>query len=146
MGWGDNPVLPQSIREGVERARAKAPPPGPDPVPRYLACVYREVSAWRESNEWASVQTEIQNYYIENFHPKIVKDYFRFIIELTAGKHVSPQEKSKYVEVLNYAQRLAVPRNKFIKFLKDNGGIKGCIKDSKGAGPKKVSRGRPVSK
>jgi hypothetical protein len=122
------PGLPDSIREGVERARAKAPPPTPDPVPTYLGCVYRQVALWKRSNQWNDIQKDIQNYYDEHFHKKIKLYYFRFLIELSAGPHVSLQEKSKYVNVLNFALSRKVSPKDFETFLESNGGIKGCIK------------------
>jgi hypothetical protein len=122
-------AIPASIRESVERARAKAP--RPDPVPTYLARVYREVMSWRKSDEWDSLKVDIHNYYKKHFHKRVRKDYFRFLIELSAGAYVSPQEKSKYVTVLGYARDSEVKPPEFHKFLRKQGGIKGCIKASK---------------
>jgi hypothetical protein len=136
--------LPPSIRESVERARAKAPPPpGPDPVPAYLACVYREVTLWLQSSDM--LRAGIRFYYEKHFHKKILKNYFRFLIELSAGPHVSPQEKSKYVAVLRYAQACNVPPKKFINFLREQGGIKGTIGASKTAKSKKTPPRKRVS-
>jgi hypothetical protein len=73
-------AIPASIRESVERAREKAPPPPePDPVPTYLACVYREVMSWRESDEWASLKVDLENYHKKNFHKRASKGAFRLL-------------------------------------------------------------------
>jgi hypothetical protein len=125
------PAVPLSIRESVERAPAKAPPPpGPDPVPIYLACVYREVMSWLEGP--GMLKANIKKYYEKHFHKRVQKNYFRFLIELSAGAHVSPQEISKYLTVLNYARDSEVKPTEFQKFVRKQGGIKGCIEASKG--------------
>jgi hypothetical protein len=125
-------AVPAPFRGSVERARAKAPPPpGPDPVPIYLACVYREVMSWLEGPDM--LKASIQKFYEKHFHQRVRKDYFRFLIELSAGPHVSPQEKSKYVTVLRYARDSEVQPLEFRKFLRKHGGIKGCIKASNAA-------------
>jgi hypothetical protein len=73
-------AIPASIRESVERAREKAsPPPEPDPVPTYLACVYREVMSWRESDEWDSLKVDLENYHKKNFHKRASKGAFRLL-------------------------------------------------------------------
>jgi hypothetical protein len=124
------PTVPQSIRESVQRARAKAPPPpGPDPVPIYLACVYREAMSWLEAP--AMLRANIHEYYKKHFHKRVLRNYFRFLIELSADSNVSPQEISKYVAVLHYAKLSKVPPKDFEKFLKKNEGIKGCIRAAK---------------
>jgi hypothetical protein len=123
-------AIPASIRESVERARAKAPPPpGPDPVPIYLACVYREVMIWVDnSDQW---HAGIKKFYKKHFHQRMKQRYFRILVELSAGAHVSPQEKSKYVTVLEHARDSKVKPREFQEFLEENGGIKGTIKASK---------------
>jgi hypothetical protein len=132
------PAVPRSFRESVERARAKAPPPpGPDPVPIYLACVYREVMSWLEGP--GMLNESIKNYYEKHFHKRIQNDPFRILIELSAGSNVSPQELSKYFTVLRYAKRSKVPPKDFEKFLKKNGGIKGCIR-AKNAARKRATK------
>jgi hypothetical protein len=134
-------ALPDSIRESVERAREKAPPPPrPDPVPVYLGCVYRQVMLWRQSDQWKEIKKDVKSYYKKYFHKTIRKDYFRFLIALSSSSHVSPQEISKYVDVLNYARLCKIPPNDFRKFLKKNGGIKGCIK------AKNKATGKPAAK
>jgi hypothetical protein len=114
-------AIPTSIRESVKRARAKAPPPpGPDPVPTYLACVYREIMIWLDNfDQW---NADIKNFYKKHFHQRLKHNYFRILIELSAGAHVSPQEKSKYVTVLNYASVSKVKPRDFEHFLKETGG------------------------
>lgn len=140
------PAVPSAISESVERARAKAPPPpGPDPVPTYLSCVYREVMSW--SQEPDRLRSRVKKYYERHFHKRVRKGLFRFLIELSAGSHVTPQEKSKYLAVLNYARASEVKPQEFKKFLKSHGGIKGCIKASKAARiQKKAAPRRHVSK
>src|SRR5208282_4325197 len=99
------PALPESIRESVERAREKAPPPPrPDPVPAYLGCVYREVMSWLEPDTWSRLHRDIKTFSDKHFHGRILQNYCRILIELSAGPNVSPQEKSKYVAVLRYAK------------------------------------------
>jgi hypothetical protein len=124
------PAVPPPIRESVERARAKAPPPpGPDPVPIYLACVYREAMPWHQGSDM--LRYSIHKYYEKHFHKRVQKHFFRFLIELSAGPRVSPQEISKYLTVLRYAKLREVPPKDFESFLEENGGIKGTIKASK---------------
>jgi hypothetical protein len=145
MGWAKKkPALPESIRDSVERARAKAPPPpAADPVWTYLACVYRQVALWKKSAQWNDIQEDIHDYYRKHFHKKIKTRFFRFLIELSAGPHVSLQEKSKYVKVLHFALSRKVAPKHFETFLKDNGGIKGCIKASQPAKLKRSKRSIP---
>lgn len=127
-------ALPELVAKSIERARAKAPPPpGPDPVPTYLASVYREVASWRESENWIDIQKDIKTYYKKTFHQRVQKNFFRFVIELSAGAHVSPQEKSKYVAVLNHAKNSNVLPKDFERFLRKHGGIKGTIRLAKQA-------------
>jgi hypothetical protein len=130
------PAVPQSIRESVERARAKSPPPpGPDPVPIYLACVYREVMSWHQGPP--KLRDSIHKYYKKHFHKRVRKNSFRFLIELSAGAHVSPQEKSKYVTVLNYARNSEVKPLEFQKFLRKQGGDKGMYQGQECSAKKK---------
>jgi hypothetical protein len=123
----DDDDIPAPIRESIERAQAKAPPPPGSAVPNYLACVYTEATSWQHS---AKHKASIQKLYENHFHQRVQKSYFRFLIELSSGRHVSPQEKSKYVSVLKYAQASKVPPEHFVKFLKKHNGIKGCMKAS----------------
>ena len=120
-------AIPASIRESVERARAKAP--RPDPVPTYLACVYREGMLWFQGP--GMLRVAIQNYYKKHFHKRIPRNPFRILIELSARAHVSQQEKSKYFTVLRYAAFSKVAPKDFETFLEENEGIKGTIQASK---------------
>lgn len=127
------PDVQPAISESLERVRAKAPPPpGPDPVPNYLSCVYREAMSWLSGS--TMLQACAQNYYEKHFHQRVQKNYFRFLIELSAGSHVSLQEKSKYVKVLKFARASGIKPQEFKKFLRKHGGIKACIKASNAAG------------
>jgi hypothetical protein len=99
--------------------------------------------SWRESAQWKCIQADVENYYAKHFHRRILTNYFRFAIELSAGAHVTPQEKSKYVAVLNNASASKVPPKEFQKFVRQNGGIKGCVKASKAAKSKQTGRRKP---
>jgi hypothetical protein len=126
------PTLPAFIAKSVKRARAKAPPPPElDPVTVYLAAVYREVARWEQSASWAQMKDKIIAYYEANFDPRVKTGNFRFLIELSAGPHISLQEKSKYVMALEHARHRKVQADDFADFLQREGGIKACIKASR---------------
>jgi hypothetical protein len=131
MAWmkSDDAKIPESIRGSVKRARAKAPPPpGRDPVIVYLKATYREISKWFEGDD--NVHDEIVSFYQKTLHGRTNRSYARVLIELSAPPHVSPQEKSKYVNVLRYAYRRKVRPDNFEEFVAKNGGIKGCIRQA----------------
>jgi hypothetical protein len=137
------PEVPPAIKESVQRARAIAPlpPPEVDPVLAYLSCVYREVMKWKKRPPM--LLGGVQSYYEKHFHGRILQSYFRFLIELSAGAHVSLQEKSKYTMVLEFAQKCAVSPNEFEDFVNEREGIKGCIREAKAS--RKKAKGRRSS-
>jgi hypothetical protein len=122
----DDDTIPKRLRPSVKRARAKAPP-AQDPVIEYLEVIYRETKTWANDD---SYHEDIESVHEANMHGRIKESYARVLIELSAPPHISLQEKSKYDTVVRYAHASKVRPSDFQSFVKENGGIKGCIRKS----------------
>jgi hypothetical protein len=122
----DDDAIPKRLRGSVKRAWAKAPP-AQDLVIEYLETIYRETRTWWNDD---SYHKDVESVREASMHGRLKKSYARVLIELSAPPHISPQEKSKYETVVRYARASKVRPSDFQAFIKENGGIKGCIRKS----------------
>lgn len=102
MVWGKRPVtLPTQLEEQLKKVREVAPPPPPreDPVYKYLSRVYQ---LWHKLESSPSWKEAVQKYHAAH-RLRIEKRYIRFIIEQTAGDHVTDRTKHKYKIILDLA-------------------------------------------
>jgi hypothetical protein len=96
-------------------------------VIEYLEIIYRETRTWWSDR---SYHEDIVSVREANMHGRLKKGYARVLIELSAPPYISLQEKSKYEMVVRYARASKVHPDNFQAFVRENGGIKGCIRKS----------------
>ncbi len=125
MAWKKKPVtLPADLETELTKVREVAPPPpSADPIYKYLKRVYRLWHKLEGSPEWKKI---IQKYH-EAHRLRIEKNYIRFIIERTAGDHVTDNMKHKYKVAIDLAFEEGVEPGGVIAFIKKQGGLNKCV-------------------
>jgi hypothetical protein len=101
---------------------AAPPPPSDDPIYKYLQRVYRLRCKVATSSQ---LQAGLKVYH-QKHHPRSLRQYAGIIIEMTAGDHVTPNMKNKYVTAVEYAHKEGVGPNDFIEFVAKRGGLNKC--------------------
>ncbi len=132
-----NAALPADLKAELDKIREVAPPPPTvDPLYKYLRRVYRLRQKLETSHEW---QDAVVRYH--NVHRlRLKENYVRFIIQQTAGDHVTDKMKNKYKIALQLALEEAIKPVDVIAFIKKHGGLNGCIelwKEKYGGTPRK---------
>jgi hypothetical protein len=97
MGATSKPALPSSIQKAVDAISKKAPVPRSPPVEDYLKDLYRRRRKWKQSDELKEVNKNLRSHAKASLHPKIGRDHFRIMIELTSPLS-SNATKSKYLK------------------------------------------------
>lgn len=122
--------MPDSDRQlmrDLQLVRRAAPPPPEEHLYRYLEAVYRLDVKWRERANQEEVRTWMARYSEQNFHHRLNRRRFRFIIEVTAPGHISARMKWKYATALERAQKRKVSPNKLREFMRKHGGLNGVV-------------------
>jgi hypothetical protein len=134
-----NPVtLPADLEAELAKVREVAPPPpSDDPIYKYLKGVYRLRYKLECSPEWKKI---VQKYHNAR-RLRIEKNYTRFIIERTAGDHLTDNMKHKYKVAIDLAFKERIEPAGVIAFIKKQGGLNKCVElwNKKYGSPRKKS-------
>jgi hypothetical protein len=84
MGAKSKPTLPSSIQKAVDVISKKAPVPRSPPVEDYMKDLYRRRRKWKQSNQLKQVNKNLRSHAKASLHPRIGRDHFRIMIELTS--------------------------------------------------------------
>jgi len=132
-------TLPPQLEEELKDVRAVAPPPPSDnPIYEYLKRVYQLWHKLERSAEW---QKAVQKYHIAH-RLRIEKHYIRFIIQTTAGDHVTYNMKNKYKFIMDLAFEEGIKPVDVITFIKKHGGINKCVELWKSKYGRRRKKGR----
>jgi hypothetical protein len=133
------PALPSSIQKVLETISKKAPVPRSPPVGDYLKALYRRWRVWKKSKQLNAVNKSLRDHAKASFHPKMGKDHFRIMIELTSPRS-SNETKSKYLNILAHARGQGFSTKKFAEFYKKRGSVNKCVDFIRKQSPKSKKR------
>jgi hypothetical protein len=126
MGAKSKPALPSSIQKAVDVISKKAPVPRSPPVEDYMKDLYRRRRKWEQSGQLKQVNKNLRSHAKASLHPRIGRDHFRIMIELTSPRS-SNETKSKYLTILGYARGQRFSTNQFVEFYKKHGSVNKCV-------------------
>jgi hypothetical protein len=124
MGWKKRVATVEDLDLDAELAKIRevAPPPPDDAVYMYLRKIYRLRITVGDDELPPDLQAKFKRLK-KTMDRKILKNYFRVIIEATAGDNIGHKVRWKYSNALSEAYHNDVSEKSLKKFIRGNGGI-----------------------